>query len=338
MNQSEDQAMKTARLLAVAVATFASLPLMMAQQINTQAQENASGSAAGAHISQSGNTSTPANASPGYAQADGSAESSLAATGAGPAHATANGAGNISSAAQMRPVTGDLEGKLDSKTAKPGDRVVLKTDKKIETADGTVIPKGSRLVGHVTQVEAHQKGHAASQMGLEFDRAELRNGQSMAIHSVIESVQPAPSAMAASSMAGEDAFETPMAGGGAAGRGAVGGGVLGGGRAGGSGLLGGTVNGATATTGRVGSDLTSTAGGAVGTTGNLSGDATGNLGRGVSGAAYGAGSLGARATGFPGVMLNSDAAGSASGMLSASDKNVHLDSGTQMVLGIAAAR
>jgi hypothetical protein len=37
-------------------------------------------------------------------------------------------------------------------------------------------------------------------------------------------------------------------------------------------------------------------------------------------------------------MLNGDASGSASGMLSAENKNVHLESGTQMVLGIAAAR
>jgi hypothetical protein len=37
-------------------------------------------------------------------------------------------------------------------------------------------------------------------------------------------------------------------------------------------------------------------------------------------------------------MLNGEAAGSASGMLSAANKNIHLDSGTQMVLGVAAAR
>jgi hypothetical protein len=46
------------------------------------------------------------------------------------------------------------------------------------------------------------------------------------------------------------------------------------------------------------------------------------------------GNLAARATGMPGVMLRSGASASSAGMLSASKKNVHLDSGTQMELGI----
>jgi hypothetical protein len=37
------------------------------------------------------------------------------------------------------------------------------------------------------------------------------------------------------------------------------------------------------------------------------------------------------------VMLGGNASGEASGMLSASKKNVHLDSGTQVVLGISSA-
>ena len=52
-------------------------------------------------------------------------------------------------------MTGELDGKLDSKTAKVGDRVVLKTMDKVQTSDGTVIPRGSRLVGHVTEVQAY---------------------------------------------------------------------------------------------------------------------------------------------------------------------------------------
>ena len=67
-------------------------------------------------------------------------------------------------------------------------------------ADGTVIPKGSRLVGHVAQVQAHDKAHANSQMSIAFDRAELKGGQSFAIHSLIRGVSPSPSAMAMSSM------------------------------------------------------------------------------------------------------------------------------------------
>ncbi len=319
--------MKSAKLFALSFLVFAAIPLTMAQEVNARAQQNASASVAGTQVNDSVNAG--ANASPGHAQANAGAAGSAVVNGD-----RANASASSEGSAEMRPVTGELEGKLDSKTARSGDPVVVKTTQKMKTADGTEIPKGTRLVGHVTEVQAHEKGHAESQMGLEFDRAELKGGQAMAIHSMIQSVQPNPSAMAASSVASEDALDTPM-GGGAVG---AGGGAMASGRAGGGGLLGGTAGGVASATGRVGSDLGSTAGGAMRTTGNLGSGASANLAHGVGSTANGAGSLGARATGMPGVMLRGDAAGSASGVLSASNKNIHLDSGTQIVLGVAASR
>ncbi len=64
-----------------------------------------------------------------------------------------------SRAYEMTSVTGELEGKLDSKTAKVGDRVVLKTNDKVQTSDGTVIPRGTRLVGHITEVQTRDSSH-----------------------------------------------------------------------------------------------------------------------------------------------------------------------------------
>ncbi len=305
--------MKTARTLVVAIIGFSSIPFLMAQQVDARAQQNASASASGAQVNDSANANGHVNAGSGNAEVNGKSD----------AHAAGS--------ADMRPVTGELEGKLDSKSARPGDPVVLKTSQKIKTADGVEIPKGSRLMGHVTEVQAHAKGQAESHVGLAFDHVEMKGGQSLPLHSMIESVEPNPSATAAGSMENEDAFSSPVAGGG------MSAGATGGARGGGGGLLGGAAGGA----GRVGSEVGSTAGGAVRTTGNLGADASGDLGRGVGGvggAVSGGGSLAARSTGIPGVMLRGEATGSASGMLSASNKNIHLDSGTQMVVGVAVAR
>lgn len=326
--------MKTSKLLAAAFLSFASLPLLMAQQVDATAQQSASASAGAAHVNESADASANANASHGHADVSGAADSSLHAHDTGRANAAATSSAEGS--ANMRPVTGQLEGKLDSKTARPGDQVVLKTSQKMKTADGVEIPKGARLIGHVTEVQAHAKGQSESRMGLEFDRVELKNGQSMGIHSMIESVEPGASAMAASSMENEEALSAPMGGGSVA---TSSGGVAGG-RVGGGGLLGGTANGAAMATGRVGSELGETAGGAARATSNLGASAASNVGRGVGATAGTAGSLasGVRATGIQGVMLSGDAANSASGTLTAANRNIHLDSGTQMVLGIAVAR
>ena len=341
--------MKPARFLVATAAalSLASLPLM-AQSVNasTSAQQDASASAAGMHANQSADSGANANVERGHASANGSAAGSANAEGR---HGSADAAGYGSAAgsAQMRPVTGELQGKLDSKTAKVGEPVVLRTTQKTKTADGVVIPKGSRLLGHVTEVQAHQRGHEQSSMGLAFDRAELKNGQSFAIHSVIESVGPSAAELQAASMANEDAFAGPAGGGMAAGGGAIGGGGAAVGRSGG-GLLGGgggVVGGATSAVGGAGSSVASSTGGAlhagdnaIDATGNLAGNAAANVGRGVSGSAGAVGSLGAHATSVPGVLLDSNAAAGASGVFTAARQNIHFDSGTQMVLGVAAAR
>jgi hypothetical protein len=49
----------------------------------------------------------------------------------------------------MSPVNGELVNRLDSKTARAGDSVVVQTRSPVRTADGTEILKGSKLVGHV---------------------------------------------------------------------------------------------------------------------------------------------------------------------------------------------
>jgi hypothetical protein len=103
------------------------------------------------------------------------------------------------SAVEMSPVNGELVSKLDTKTAKTGDSVVIQTKASAKTTDGTEIPKGSKLVGHVVGVHASAAGDN-SQVALQFDHLELKGGQSMTIHSEIQSIAlPAGAASASES-------------------------------------------------------------------------------------------------------------------------------------------
>jgi hypothetical protein len=72
-------------------------------------------------------------------------------------------------------VEGQLQSTLDVKKAKPGDRVVLKTTKAIKENGQTVVPKGSKLIGRVTEVEKRSKTSNGSRLGLLFDRLESGN-------------------------------------------------------------------------------------------------------------------------------------------------------------------
>jgi len=235
-------------------------------------------------------------------------------------------------------VTAELEGKLDSKTAKVGDRVVLKTTEKVQTPDGTVIPRGSRLVGHVTEVQAYDIEIGPARIAIAFDHAELKNGQSIAVYTLIRGVSPSASSMAASTMKDDAMMGMPVPLGG----------MVNGGRMGpeqdgvyvrGAGATGGSDNRADGTADRT-SDAAASG----------SGRADPNLGSTASTATQGSGGLDAdtgahgvaaararpRPTRIPGVMLAGNS--SSSGVLLALVRNIQFDSGTQIQLGVVADR
>jgi hypothetical protein len=233
---------------------------------------------------------------------------------------------------EMSSVTGELEGKLDSKTARVGDRVVLKTTEKVQTSDGTVIPRGTRLVGHITQVQTNDAKHAISQMGIAFDRAELKNGQSIAIHTLIRGVNPSPGVMAMNPMnsdgpmsgVGDSTVGDTMTGGGRGGR-------SGGGQ---SGIPGGAVQRTPATTtpveDRTGANTDPNPQGTVQLAGH------GDLNEPVGAHQAAAARAIPHPTAIPGVMLAGNS--SASGVFYAAMKDIQFASGTQMQLGIVADR
>ena len=323
----KDIGMKIAIIVGVAAALVTSIPLL-AQEAGASTQEISSATAAGTHIDNSSQAGASANAGAAGNQTDDSGSASEKATYA----ATAGGFGDQSwsHAWEMSSITGELDGKLDSKTAKPGEQVVLKTIQKVQTSDGTIIPKGSRLIGHVTQVQAYSKEHGAALLGIAFDRVELKGGQSVAIYTLIRGMTFPASAMAMNSIGGGQGIGGGRGGGGMVG--GAGGPVNGAGMGAGS-MAGGVADrtGATASSigDRTGADLGATENATVATAGH--GDAS--LANGAHAAA--AARAVPRPTGIPGVMLSGSS--SASGLfVSSAKRDIQLEGGMQMQLGIVA--
>lgn len=137
---------------------------------------------------------------------------------------TAGGFGDLATAHsyEMSSVTCELDGKLDSKTAKVGDRVVLKTDEKVQTSDGTVIPRGTRLVGHVTEAQPYDGLHGPARIAIAFDHAELKSGQTLAVHTLIRALAPIAGGITASQASDDNTMGMPVPGGGNANGGRMG--------------------------------------------------------------------------------------------------------------------
>ncbi len=107
---------------------------------------------------------------------------------------TASPASNASA-----PVIGAVLTKtVDAKKVKEGDEVVAKTLMELKSADGTVIPKNSKIIGHITQAQARGKGQDKSVLGIAFDKLQAKDKE-LPFHAIIQAVAaPQPFASLAS--------------------------------------------------------------------------------------------------------------------------------------------
>ena len=171
------------------------------------------------------------------------------------------GSGHRSTVASGTQITAELQKTIDVSNAKVGDQVMLKTTQSIRQNGEVVVPKGSNLIGRVTEVTRRTKDNGESRIGLIFDRIEGRQ-LSMPLNATIVSVTNA----AASARVGDTAMSdvsgssTSSA---RTSRSSSGGGLLGG--------VGDTVGGLVNTTTQTVGAVTDTATRTVGSTTNTAG-------------------------------------------------------------------
>jgi len=290
---------------------------------------------------QTASVNTSSNvAAPGHTQVSQSTAATASKSGAsGSSSATASAGRASASAAQASDVSAELTKKIDSKNAKVGDAVEAKTTGAVRLADGTRLPKGTRLIGHVTEVSRKSGEEKTSRLAFGFDHAILRDGREVPIRAMLMSLS-APAPMTAGGGFSDD---TAMGGG----MGSMGGGGMmstraGGGMRSGGGLLGGAGGAVRGTT--------SLAGGAVNnvatTAGNTGAAATSAIGatthagtRELGGATSAVADTGTQAVGnLQGVTFQDSTGANSSTMLEGMGKNIDLDSGSQMTLAVSARR
>jgi len=191
-------------------------------------------------------------------------------------------------------VNAQLKSKLDTRHAKVGDKVTAVTTSDVKENGVKVLPKGSTLTGHVTEVTRAESSKSPSRIGVLFDRAVTKQGQTIPMRAGIASVLTSSAAAAAmgGGMGGMDSGMGAMGGGM---DGGMGGGMGGGMSApmpagGGGGLLGGVggaangVLGAGAAAGPVVANGAGMVGGELGASGPLSaGGSVESLGRASNG-------------------------------------------------------
>jgi hypothetical protein len=202
-------------------------------------------------------------------------------------------------------INAELNGSLDSKKLKSGDAVNAHTATDLKTNDGRIVlPKGTKITGHVTQASARGAGQPESSLGLLFDKAILKSGQEIPLNASVQAVGAPPS----SSFSNQSPAAEPLPG---ARPTAPGGGV----QSGSTASRGGSINGASSTPNGIG-DPSVDANSADTTSSNAAGQWDANT-RGVVGMRK----------------LSLNAAGEGQGsIIKSTGKNVKLDGGTRLLL------
>ncbi len=223
--------------------------------------------------------------------------------------------GQIFSSTTNTAVEAQLQKSLDVKKAQVGDEVILKTTKAIKENGQTVIPKGSSLIGRVTEVQQRTKDNAESKLGMVFDRIEGKNLAAPITASIV-SITNAQAATSSGDLFGSSVSGSSQTSGSASTSGSSGGGLLGG--------VGGAVGGVTSTVGGLANTATQTVGSVANTAGQTLGSTTGTVGQTVTG-----------------IQISNSLSGSAnsSTTLSTPNKSLRLEKGVnfQMLLNSAEA-
>jgi hypothetical protein len=200
---------------------------------------------------------------------------------------------------------------VDSRKSKVGDEVVARATQDVKSNGQVIISKGTRLLGHVTEAKARTKGESASALGIAFDTAVLKDGRGLSLPLSIQALA-VTQARASTEMEGDTTRLSPAVGGG----GHASGGML----AGATGPVGAVAGTATNTLGTAGT----AAGGVYSATEGMTTSGV------LTSSAHGV-------VGLPGLSLTANESSSAQGsVITSQNQNVHLESGTQMVLRVNA--
>ena len=103
---------------------------------------------------------------------------------------------DASSAASAQPnkipvgtvIPAELSKTVDAKKAKQGDKVEAKVAQDMLSNGQVVIPRGSKITGHVTAAKPHDKSDPASNLAIAFDQIEVKDKGQMPLQAKIQAM------------------------------------------------------------------------------------------------------------------------------------------------------
>ena len=86
----------------------------------------------------------------------------------------------------------ELSNSLDSKKDKVGDPVKAQLSEAVKYGGKTLLPRGTKLFGHLTQASARARGDSETALAIQFDKAVLKDGQEIPLSVWIRALAAEP--------------------------------------------------------------------------------------------------------------------------------------------------
>ncbi len=86
-------------------------------------------------------------------------------------------------------ILAELNSGVDSKKAKVGDPIIAHATETLKSGDDrTIVPRGTKIEGHITQSSVRGKGAEESALGIQFDKAVLKDGGEIPLNVIIQAL------------------------------------------------------------------------------------------------------------------------------------------------------
>jgi hypothetical protein len=105
----------------------------------------------------------------------------------------------------------ELSKSLDTKKAKVGDKIEARIPADLLAHGKIVIPRSAKILGQVTEVKAHSKESPDSRVGVTFDRLVMKDGREVSLHTVVQAIGRPLQLVAASDAHMNEGAGTPAA-------------------------------------------------------------------------------------------------------------------------------
>jgi hypothetical protein len=94
-----------------------------------------------------------------------------------------------------------LSDTVDARKCKPGDIIKAKASEDVKAGGIVVIPRGAKLIGHVTEAQPAAKAGEQARLGFVFDRADLKDGRQIPLRTAFYALA-APQGASSNSLGG----------------------------------------------------------------------------------------------------------------------------------------